>query len=360
MVGIKSYFAPPPGEQGVAQAVDGDGELIEANPAQLARLLEADDESARRVLAYVDSVEAWKERVSTYQDLLPFLGVEGFGETVLEWLKQLILAMGDLIKEFMEELTAGEMTAQWMIIEAQNLMTMSRDRRSLKQVPFTVSTRVANLSIRYKPCKDNYCDHTLGPGIGGVLAVARNHGSAKELADAMLQKSPRAMIGSVLKPMTDRNGVGSGHILGNARLVLSSPESEDPVQTVRQTRLRVMPSDPNPPPMPTQAVFTPFNLSASDQCLKQVISLATLLKNHNTSSVRARRRDRLAEITRVMTQVTSQIQNATDDEIIRGYKQVVELLDQLSDWLSDPFMELYSLTCRNMRAAINVCNLNAR
>lgn len=379
MPDIKSFFATPTAEDGAAKPVADDGEVIETTPAHLAELLGTDSETARRVLHYVEGVEEYQPRLQALQDRLPELGLEGFTDTVIEWLKAILDFLKDVMEDYVQEMGAAELSASWLRSESENLMIMSRDRRALGNEPLLIKSRVANLSLRYKPVKDiaglitalranqsvcetyyQYADQVLGNGVGALAAIGRNGGSPDTLAEAMLNKSPRLLIGKLLQPLTDQNNAwGSQPLLGNQRLVLVSPDADNPQESVRQTRLRIRSFEMIPQGQVHELTMARFNNSQSDACLKQIISMADTLLKHNRGETRNRRRSRLLEITKVVDSLLVKVANG-DDTQAAALKQTAALLQTLSDWLVDPFMELYKLTCRNMRAALNVCDLNAQ
>lgn len=379
MPDIKSFFATPTAEQGAAQPVADDGEVIETNPAHLAELLGTDSEMASRVLRYVEGVEEYQPRIQELQDRLPELGLEGFTDTVIEWLKAILDFLKDVMEDYVQEMGAAELSASWLRSESENLMIMSRDRRSLKNEPILVKSRVPNLSLRYKPVKDiaslinalkanqtvcetyyQYADQVLGNGVGTLAAIARNSGDPEALAEAMLNKSPRQLIGKLLQPLTDQNNAwGSQPLLGNQRLVLVSPDADSAQESVRQTRLRIRTFDMIPQGQVYEVSLPRFNTSQSDACLKQIIAMADTLLKHNRGDTRNRRRSRMVEISKAIDSLLVKVQRG-DESQAATLKQTAALLQTLSDWLVDPFMELYKLTCRNMRAALNVCDLNAQ
>lgn len=379
MPDLKSFFAPPTAEQGAPQQVAEDGELVTSDPKHLANLLGSDDETARRVLQYVEGIEDYQPRLQVLMDTLPDLGLEGFTETVMEWLRAILDFIKDVMEDYMTEMGAAELSASWLRSESENLLIMSRDRRNLKTGTLEIKTRVANLSLRYRPVKDiasliialranetvcrtyyQYADQTLGHGISAMAAIARNGGSAEVLAQEMLNKSPRVLIGKLLQPLKDENNAwGSVPLLGNQRLVLVSPETDNAEQSVKQTRLRIRTSELIPQPTAGVVTMPAFNLMQSDACLKQIISMADVLLSHNKGEARTRRRQRLLEITKAVDGIMARV-NAGDENQAAALKQTATLMQTLADWLVDPFMELYKLTCRNMRAALNVCDLNAQ
>lgn len=379
MPDLKSFFAPPTAEQGVTQQVAEDGEAVTSDPKHLASLLGTDDETARRVLHYVEGIEEYQPRLRVFQDTLPDLGLEGFTETVLEWMRAILDFLKDVMEDYIQEMGAAELSADWLRSESENLLIMSRERRTLQTGVLKITTRVTNLSLRYRPVKDisslilalranesvcrsyyQYADQVLGQGVGGLTAIGRNGGSAESLAQEMLSKSPRTLIGTLLQPLKDQNNAwGSVPLLGNQRLVLVSPDADSAQQSVKQTRLRVRSSELIPQASATTFDMPAFTLMHSDACLKQIITMADVLLKHNKGDTRSRRRQRLQDIAKAIEAIMAKVA-AGDESQAAALKQTAALLETLAEWLVDPFMELYKLTCRNMRAALNVCDLNAQ
>lgn len=379
MPDLKSFFAQPTAEQGAAQQVTEDGEEVSSDPKRLAALLGTDDETARRVLHYVEGIEEYQPRLRVLQDTLPDLGLEGFTDTVMEWMRAILDFLKDVMEDYIQEMGAAELSAEWLRSESENLLIMSRDRRSMNTGELEITSRAANLSVRYRPVKDiaslilalkanegvcrsyyKYADLTLGLGVGGLTAMARNGGDAEAVAQGMLEKSPRALIGTLLQPLKDQNNAwGSVPLLGNQRLVLVSPDADSAQQSVKQTRLRVRTSELIPQASVGKFTMPAFNLQQSDTCLKQIIAMADLLLSHNKGETRTRRRQRLQDIAKAIETIMAKV-SAGDESQAAALKQTVAVLETLADWLLDPFMELYKLTCRNMRAALNVCDLNAQ
>jgi hypothetical protein len=379
MPDLKSFFAPPTAEQGAAQQVTEDGDEVTSDPKHLATLLGTDDETARRVLHYVEGIEEYQPRLRVLQDTLPDLGLEGFTDTVLEWLKAILDFLKDVMEDYIQEMGAAELSADWLRSESENLLIMSRERKTLQTGNLEITSRVANLSLRYRPVKDigslilalrvneqvcrgyyKYADQVLGQGVSGLTAIGRNGGNAEVLAQGMLDKSPRVLIGTLLKPLNDQNNAwGSAPLLGNQRLVLVSPDADSAQQSVKQTRLRIRTSEVIPQASVAKFNLPAFNLQQSDVCLKQIITMADVLLSHNKGETRSRRRQRLQDIAKAIEAIMAKVA-AGDESQAAALKQTAALLETLADWLVDPFMELYKLTCRNMRAALNVCDLNAQ
>lgn len=348
----------------------------------LAQLLDTDDETASRILLLVDSTEALRDNARAMDGILPELALEGFGDgmrffdAILTWLKTVAEALFD-------EMSAHELAARAVEFKAANLKVSSRDRRQnpSNNQPLKITTRVQSLCINYRPVRDvaqllgtlRYMgevvneyyrfNQAVAQGLPGVLSAARNYRDPMQLVGQLEGRSPLGLLANsaVLTSGDEPGSYASHHLMGGYRLVVTNRgNSGETLAQVKSTTVRLKTSSVTPLPYPAQVVLPRFNLTTSDQVLSTIISQAKTLQGLNTLVIRQQRKGKLRELINAiegLRRIASS--NAGDSTIVGLVEQAATLLEAYSDWMSNPYIGLYSLACRNLRAALNVCEQNA-
>jgi hypothetical protein len=379
MSNIKRFFA----EAIEHQADQVDEQVVgspEDSPSALARLLETDDETASRVLLVLDSTEEFHEYKRQVEQLLPMLGTEGFVETAKEVFAAIINWMKVVAAAIFDEMATHELAAQALSFKAANLKARSRDRglNVGNQKPLVIEVRVHNLSSNYKPIKDvsqligglrymrqvaelyyGYVDGvTLSAG--QLAQAAQTTPDTEQLATMFERHSPVRLKNSPLFKPADVEGVyQSFHMLGGYRLTVDTKMAYDARSRVKSTTARLKTSSDIPLALPDRFTIPRFNLGTSDTCLDTIIGFADYLSRINTLSTRQRRQQKIREVIRVLENLQRQLDTPTADATnTTRIKEAAELLESLTDWISNPYIGLYSLACRNLRAALKVCELN--
>lgn len=380
----------PPGVLGVASRFFGgmsqgyySGEDITStdeelgmNPKYIAELLSTDDESTLSVLRLLDSVEDYETEHPISTDLFSMeFSQEDLMSNSVSALKTIFNWTKKVAKSVFSDMTNYELVARYLAFNAANIQTLSRDRRTSQiydNKPLVINTRIANLSVRYEPVKDV---PSLLTALRIMVNVVKDYYSyngeellkiadrlpqllsnIEQLESALHNSSPaRLFRSSSFSQSTDPSLHVSQHILGCHRVSIKT-QSSNGVLDNRYT-VRLVPSDINPRPLPAQIEFRRFPLPAMDQVLRLVIDLAEYLQEINTPMIRQRRMARLERIALVTQKVAKEIESGNFDS--EHHRKVIALVNQYNDWITSPYKELYGLVCRNLRAVLNVCEINA-
>lgn len=380
----------PPGVLGVAarffggmsqgyysgEDITNTDEELGMNPKYIAELLSTDDESTLSVLRLLDSVEDYETEHPISTDLFSMeFSQEDLMSNSVSALKTIFNWSKKVAKTVFSEMTNYELVARYLAFNAANIQTLSRDRRTSQiydNKPMVINTRIANLSVRYEPVKDV---PSLLTALRIMVNVTKDYYSynSEELlkvADRLPQLlsnidqfestlhncSPaRLFRSSSFRQGTDPSLHVSQHMLGCHRVSIKT-QSSNGVLDNRYT-VRLVPSDINPRPLPAQIEFRRFPLPAMDQVLRLVIDLAEYLQEINTPMIRQRRMARLERIAMVTQKVAKEIESGNFDS--EHHRKVIALVNQYNDWITSPYKELYGLVCRNLRAVLNVCEINA-
>lgn len=378
---LDKYFSLEDGEAQVPTPLPSD---VDDNwdPKQLAALLETDDDNARRVLFLMDSCESLEDYSRKVDDLYVDLGVESFAQAAGAVMDALIAWIKNLMQVSFNQLAMQELAARALEFKASNLKVTSRDRANMTgSGKFEITTRTQNLCVNYRPVKDitalmreiktlrgiikayyDYVNHEAIQTVSGIVNMARTWSTPEQVASAMERHAPiKLNANAVFKTVGDTAGSSdTSHFLGCHRLVIEARSSVDMVSRVRGMAVRLKTSEPNPLPVPASITFTRFNLATSDACLDVIIDAANLLLTVNTSAIRQRRQAKLKEISSALEGLKRVMQQNADNSVrVSALRQTAGLLETLADWISTPYIGLYSLACRNLRAALNVCEQNA-
>jgi len=354
-------------------------ETPQSTSHRLANLL-SDDESGDELLRLVESVEAYNTR-QDHDLLLPTLSLEAFGQTdissmikaIVEWLKSLIDAMFD-------EMTALGVTAYHLKRKAEDLKILSRDRRlkPVSQSSFVVNTRTVNLHVRYRPITTVYelmtqlkvlaetvkVFYNYDPlsQVQSVVATSLQPDSVSALVAKLHSVSPHNLtVGNrVFTPHSSIDGWSvSPQLLGNHRLLIKNRLEGTDYEKINGASVRLVHAEMNPKPVSLEIEFTRFGLSQSDQCLNLISSICDTLIDAGSMASRSKRSQALNQVRSALDRLMQKAK-ITGDEGSAEIKQTVALLEQYINWSVNPYNGLYGLTCRNLKAALNVCALNTQ
>lgn len=348
-------------------------ELVD--PKVIAQLLSTDTERASTVLRLLDSTEDFEPHPEPL-DLFPLeISQEDASVKALNALKTIVRWTKKAANDIFNEMSNYELVARYLKFTAENLKVSGNDRRGqpVGYSPLKINTRIVNLSVRYEPVKDvaalinalrimsnvthdyyGYNDRTLVDFVDRIPPIAT---SPENLASELNRVSPSVLIRSnSFRSSSDGSGVFvSPHLLGCNRLSIKTSQSVDGL--IQRYSVRLTPSDTAPRPLPSEIVFKRFTLPAQRQALQLIIDLSDYLLSVNTLASRQRRMARAEKIRVIVERLAKQIENG--EMTNHTHSQVISLINQYNDWVTHPHKELYGLVCRNLRAALNVCSVNA-
>jgi hypothetical protein len=347
------------------------------NAKYIAELLSVDNDNALSVLRLVDSVESYEQHPVLDMDLFSTeISQEDLANNSLRALKTIFGWTKSIAKQVFNEMTNYELVARYLAFHAANIKTLARDRRQSSQFnnkPLVVATRIANLSIRYEPLKDaaglltamrimtNITKDYYGYNNDDLLKVADRLPSLIHDADllqgALVNASPAKLFRSTsFYSGSEPDTHVTGHMLGCHRMSIKTQYSTGLLD--QRFTVRLVPSDTTPRPVPSQIEFKRFTVQAMDQVLNQVIDLTSFLQEINTPMIRQRRMARIERISLLSSKIAREIESGQFDA--ERHRKVIALVNQYNDWIITPYKELYGLVCRNVRAVLNVCELNAQ
>jgi len=344
-----------------------------------------DDDGYGAVMRLIESVEHYNAFEREPGGLaLPSFSLEGFdGErkasmiaSILEWLRKVMKALFD-------EMAGLEGVMRLIAGRALNLKELSRDRKVKSAISngssFEINTRVINLCIRSSPV-DTIGElyghlrnldalvrayYTYDPlhELSHVMHAVQASRDPEGVRHALARVSPRKLAQSkVLFPHPENDEwLASTNLLGNHRLVLKQRMNAATADAEVNALVRLVPSELSPRPVPASVEFSRFGLGQSDQCLTLIHDLAKHLVTINSTSARITRNAGLSQLTRALQklEVDSRM-SASDGTVVAQLGATAALVEHYIDWIVNPYNGLYGLTCRNLRAALNVCELNAQ
>lgn len=348
-------------------------ELVD--PKVIAQILSTDTEKASAALRLLDSTEDFEPH-PVQLDILPLeISQEDASEKALYALKTIVKWTKKVANEIFNEMSSYELVARYLKFNAENLKVSSNDRRNQPAAysSLKIDTRIINLSVRYEPVKDatgllnalrilsnvtrdyyNYNGDSLINFANRIQSVVHDPNA---LAAELSRISPSVLIRSnSFRTSSDGSGAFvSPHLLGCNRLSIKTVHSADGL--MQRYTVRLVPSDITPRPLPREIEFKRFPLPVQRQVLQQIIDISDYLLSVNTLAQRQRRMARAEKIRVVVERLAKQIENG--EMTNRTHSQVISLINQYNDWVTHPHKELYGLVCRNLRAALNVCTVNA-
>lgn len=350
-----------------------DAELV--NPEVIAKILSTDGEKATAALRLLDSVEDFESHPQV--DLLSVeVSQEDLAGNSLKALKTIFNWSKAIAKNVFDDMTNYELVARYLEFKAENLRVTARDRRQstlFSNKPLLINTRIANLAVRYEPVRDipslitslrvmqNLVRDYYSYNDEGLLRMADRipglFNDPEGLQVALNQVSPAKLFTmNSFRPSSTQDRVyQSMHILGCHRVSVKAQDSSGPLD--RRYSVRLVPSDDAPRPLPKEFEFKRFPISTMDQVLHMVAEQARYLQQINTPMIRQRRIARLERIAVLSQRLSREIESGQFDP--DKHRHLIALINQYNDWVVNPYKELYGLVCRNLRAVLNVCEINA-
>lgn len=347
------------------------------DPAVIAHVLSVDTEAATSALRLLDSTEAFDDHPPLEVDFLNLsVSEEDFALNTIKALKTIYDWSKVTARNILSDMTNYELVARYLEFHAENLKVTSKGRgRTLAgNEPLLIKTRIASLSVRYAPVKDitnlltalrvltNTVKDYYGYNNDELLKVADRlpglTGDAEVMAQALSLVSPaKLMQSNTFRPA--QNGADqyvSPHLLGCHRVSLKVQESSGALD--RRYTVRLVPSDTAPRPLPANIEFKRFHQTTMDQCLNLIADLARYMQSVNTPAIRQRRLGRLDRLAVLTQRLTREVQSGKYDQ--KNHSKVIGLINQYNDWINNPYKELYGLACRDLRAVLNVCEINSQ
>ncbi|QBJ02636.1 internal head protein [Pseudomonas phage Psa21] len=347
---------------------------------KIAELLgDSDENMSEEIIDLVGGLEHYQSYESIGDTPFFFTGMEGIGDTVVRIFDRIIAFIKKWIKVLADADFKLSLHAALHTHSLENIRTQMRTtgRKANNRPFFPVYTRVANLSVNYRPITNapnlvnaltvlravadayfkQHADHVLGQVQQVVIAVAQQK-PASFLAEQMKQVSP-VNVGTAPIMKLDALQYVSPHLMGGHRFIITNANanSSDPTDNVNGTRVKLEPSQLTPVEAPAAINFEYFDAGMTEAVLSKCDSILTILSESNNGPHRHQRRQALAALLAAVERVNEEIQrNGVRDE--ESARAVVAVLESYIAWIADPYTSFYAYVLRNVRAALNVCEAN--
>lgn len=300
------------------------------------------------------------------------------------FLSRLIDGLIKFLVRMMDDLTDGStaisLNLNRVITRAENINTVSRTtHRNNKGSSFKIETRLANLSVNFKPVNDpqrllmylktsdviirNYFKYQEEELLKVIPSITRmNPGSSTDLDQlvAILNNVSPFAFASSAGFNADNNRMIGPHILGNQQLlVLSKTPDGDPIEQLTGQEFLLQSSDHEVKAPPPFIEYDVFARSIEQSILRQIISTAHDLASRIGMLARLRRSNRVKEVVTYLDLIRKDInQDKYQGEALENAIAFIKLIEAFNNWLVNPYLNLLALSCRNMSAVLNVCEAN--
>lgn len=354
---------------------------VNGSPEVMGELLELDPKIADEIMYLVAGVENYRN-IRLPKGKLFELSLEAEPDSNV--VARLIDYLIRFIKRFLKDVSDGGailgLNLGKVVNRAELINTASRTRSKTNRAEtFDITTRVANLSINYRPISDpqqllmllkstdqlfkayfRYQAIDL-PNVIPFLATIRPEDpeSLFNLTELLRNVSPMTK-GQSLGMTATESGMVSSHLLGNQRLhVINKYATGDAVEQLVGQEFLILPSSDNPRPQPASITYSVFGSTIEQSILRQVIATGRDLESSFGIITRNRRATRVDDLTRYLDSIRNRINSGQlDPESLERANQIVRLLEVYATWLINPYLNLMALYIRNMSAILNVCDAN--
>lgn len=354
--------------------------MIPGNAQVLSDLMETDDELGKQISYLMGGVEHYHNLNQRTRFPLA-ISVEEATFDIKAIIERILKYLANLTKDIFDGSMLASLAIEGVISRAENLLLDGRTaKRNHKTNNFVISTRIQNLSVRYKAISDpqqlliqlkvlgrvvsaimTYLTYTVYNGYEALINFNPLNESLDKVAGEILVSSPATLKNDIL---FKNNGytITSPQLLGCQKLVVNNTRHDSSLlEQVLGASMALYTAESEPLPLPMSVKFDRFSLSLEKNLLTEVISIATTISNTNTLSRRTNRRNKLMLITSRISDMNRLMDGSshTESEVksVRGY---ISLLETYSGWISTPYVSLIALTQRNLTAVLNVCEGNAK
>ncbi|AAL82997.1 internal head protein [Pseudomonas phage vB_Pae10145-KEN51] len=351
-------------------------------PKRLADLLSGDEALARRVMDLLGGMEDYNQIQGVIKELEDVVSTEDISDTIKHVIDRVIKLFVTTIEKLMDSGVVLAATAEYVAIRAENLRVNSRARtRKNKNPTFLITTRIQNLSVRYKPITNsaNLLSHLRVletvvdgyiNGLDNVILRPANiipsymnpNASPDALAELLLNSAPtKITTPSVYRDQGNR--FVSLHLLGNHQIVINyNPDKNaSAYDQCRDISSRLVPSEETPRPLPVEIEFEHFNHQVTESIIDRVVKVVDKINRANAASMRTRRNERLRTLKGALIRFRDELTRARNEgRPDREIQELVSLVETYVDWLAIPYHDLFKLTCRNLTAILNVCDENLK
>lgn len=342
-------------------------------------LAKANTDETAEILDLMGSLEHYRPYESIGDMPFFFTGMESVSDTIVRIFDRIIA----FIKRWIKVLADAELKLSLQTAlhhhSLENIRTNLRttSRKPTNRPTFGVFTRVANLSVNYRPIKD-------ATGLLNALTVLRTvadgyftgHsaqvlGRVNQVVRAVNENKPAEYLASLMKEVSpvstgrasymciNAEEFVSPHLMGNHRFVVtaSNKHSSSPVDNVNGTRVKLAPSQLTPVESPSGIEFAYFDMGLTEAVLTKCDSILSILSNSNNGQGRHARRQALAALLSSVERINADIQRnglTSEDEA----RETISVLESYISWIADPYPAFYAYVLRNVRAVLNVCESN--
>lgn len=353
--------------------------VMPANTQLLSNLIESDDELAKDISYLMGGVECYKD--INQRTSFPFsYSNEAIAFDSGKVLARVIAYLRNMIKDLFNGSLAGSLAIESLISRAERILLDGRTvRRNHTNREFIIDTRIANLSVNYKPISDsqqlliqlktfnevaksiyNYLTYSVFIGFDSLIKFDPFTDDIDLLA-ATLQTSSPAVLANDVRFNNKGFSINSPQLLGCQQIVIANRNPDGAaLEQILSCALSLQPSSKDPYDLPELIRYDKFSLSLEQSLVREVISAATLLSSYNTINRRATRRNRLELINTRLTEISHKVTDDLDPATTATLRNYIRILETYTGWISSPFVGLMALAQRNLTAVLNVCEGNTK
>lgn len=355
---------------------------VSGSPSTLSDLLELDPTLAAEIMYLVDGIEHYHNlRINKPRQLALSLESEDANNSVAKILDVLIKYIARFIKELGDGTAALSFNLGRISNRAEGINTDSRTQhRHNRKDEFVVDTRIANLSIMYRPVVEpqqllvwlkqnddifrnyfSYQNNTVTNVIPHVVLIdPKESESIAKLVDLLIPVSPVYNINKLSRSTSSNDTTVSTQLLGNQKLtILSKNPTGDEVERLLGQEILILPAFDEPKELPSSITYKTFAKTIEQSILRQVINTVNHLESNFGMVSRNRRGQRVDSLIRYLEHLRSKVNTGEyDQEALERAQVIIKLIETYINWFSNPYLGMMALAIRNMTAVLNVCELN--
>lgn len=353
--------------------------VIPGNAQLLSELSEDNEELSKEISYLMGGVECYRN-VNTRTSISNVIALEEFSTVLKSIIQRILKMLVNLADDVFDGSAAAAIAVEAVITKAENTLDDSRSKsRNRKIEGFTISTRIQNLSVRYKAISDpqhlliqlkvfgDVVDIVLGYLTNGVFKNFDSlirfdplHDDIDVLAEQLKLSSPTSLNSN---PKFTNKGftINSPQLLGCQKIVITNSRPDgSALDNVLGSMMSLEMAEQDVYELPSSINYQRFGVSLEQSIIKEVIRVGEIISRHNTMNRRAVRRQRSKLVSDRLKSLLTLVENkdvsSEDSTKIRNY---IRLLEVYSGWISSPYVGLIALSHRNLNAILNVCKNNA-
>lgn len=352
---------------------------IPGNTQLLSNLSEESDLLSQEISYLMGGVESYRD-INRRSNVEIAISKEDYSFNLRALIDRILRYLTNLAQDIFDGSAAGALAIEATISRAERMLTNSRtQRRNHQKTTFLIGTRIANLSVRYKPIEDpqfllsqlkilgttlrsvlTYLTQSVFNGFQDLIGFDPLTGDIDQLA-RKLQSSAPSVLGGDNRFVNKGYAIYSPQLLGCQQVVIANARPDGAaLEQILGCQMTIENAAKDPLTLPQAIAYSKFGITLEQSLIREVVEVANILSSTNTLSRRSLRRSRLKLINDRLATLGKQLNDTEIDEgtqvQIRNY---IRILEVYSGWMSSPFVGIIALTHRNLSAILNVCEANA-